>query len=257
MRSQGVIALRRKVGGEVRDLVGGLLPVTPGRVYHVRLETRGDEIKVEVDGVLRLAAFDTSLSHGSAGFRGHRSQYEIDNFMVSPLATDLYRTDAGAALPTRWTTRGGNWSIPAQGAPISQQSNRSEAFAVIGEPATDQMVRTVTRVDAFNGSAAWVGVVARYVNHLNFYHLTLRSNNRVQIRKQVNGVVTVLNDRTVTVTPGRYYDLRLVVVGDRVRAYVDGVLQVETRDSSLASGRAGLATYQATGSYLSFQARQP
>ena len=70
-------------------------------------------------------------------------------------------------------------------------------------------------------------------------------------------MVTVLKGRALTITPGRFYELRLDAIGDKLRAYVDGVLQLETSDQTLPTGRSGLATYKATASYADYDAYQP
>lgn len=115
------------------------------------------------------------------------------------------------------------------------------------------------RVTAFStaNAGAWAGVVARYTSYANHYSLVLRSANWVQLRKKVNGVVTVLRGRPFTVTPGQYCDLRLDATGNTLRGYIDGVLVLETTDDDLPLGRAGLATYQAAASYADFDAWQP
>jgi hypothetical protein len=260
LRNGNRLSLRRKVEGAVRELASATLPVTTGRTYRVQLETRADEILVNVDGTTRLRAIDRALTHGTAGFLGYRSRYDIDNLAVSPLSTPLFRSNFDDQALGTWQLRGGSWAQTGTWPVLSysQTTNNQDTFAVIGEPTDDQIVLARTRVNGFGTtSAAWAGVVARYVDHRNFYHLALRKNHQLQVRKQVNGAVTILKGRSFTVTPGRSYALRLDAVGNRLRAYVDGVLQLEAVDDAHASGRAGLATYHAAVSYEDYESYQP
>jgi hypothetical protein len=260
LRNGNRLSVRRKVEGAVRELAAATLPVTTNRTYRVRLEARAHEIIATVDNAVQLRAGDLALRHGSAGFLGYRSRYDIDNVIVSPLATPLFITGFDDGQLDKWQVRGGAWAQsgtwPALG--YSQTTSNQDAFSVIGEPTDDQVVLARARVNTFGTtSAAWAGVVARYSDHRNFYHLAMRKNNQLQLRKQVNGAVTILKGRSFTVTPGRTYSLRLDAVGNKLRAYVDGVLQLEVVDDSHASGRAGLATYHAAVSYDDYEAYQP
>ena len=260
LRNGNRLSLRRKVEGAVRELASATLPVATGRTYRLQLEARADEILVNVDGTTRLRAIDRALTHGTAGFLGYRSRYDIDNVIVSPLSSPLFITRFDDGQLDKWQVRGGSWAQSGTWPALSysQTTNNQDTFSLIGEPTDDQVVLASARVDAFGTtSAAWAGVVARYVDHGNFYHLALRKNNQLQLRKQVNGAVTILKGRSFTVTPGRTYALRLDAVGNKLRAYVDGVLQLEVVDDSLASGRAGLATYHSAVTYDDYEAYQP
>jgi len=250
------------VGGVVTVLAAATLPaansLVPGRTYRLRLDTVGEYITAEVDGIGRLHATDGSLTHGSAGFRGYRASYDVDNVLLSPLSSNLFRIEPGVLVyGATWQSRGGSWTFPP-GFTL-QQTGSSDAFAFIGESTDNQIVVSTVRVDQFNAasSAAWAGVMARYVDHINFYHLILRKNNRLQLRKMVNGVTTILAERVLTVTPGKDYLLRLDATGGRLRGYVNGVLQFEVSDGSLPTGRAGLATYQTKATYGTYEAYQP
>ncbi len=49
----------------------------------------------------------------------------------------------------------------------------------------------------------------------------MRSTGQVQIRKIVNGVITVLGTANFTAVLGRYYDVRFLVINDQLQLYVD------------------------------------
>jgi hypothetical protein len=54
------------------------------------------------------------------------------------------------------------------------------------------------------------------------------------------------------------YDLRLEVIGDTIRAFVDGDLEIETRDPTLpASRRSGVLMYHSSADLWSSVTCQP
>jgi len=113
--------------------------------------------------------------------------------------------------------------------------------------------------DAFAASqqGAWFGLLARYVDERNHYYVTVRSTGQVQIRKIVNGVITVLGTANFTAVPGRYYDVRFLVINDQLQLFVDRALVASAHDGDIATGQYGLATYRAAARWESISVRQP
>jgi hypothetical protein len=252
------------VNGVITELASAPLTVAPNRRFLVRLETRGQELIATIDRGRPLRVFDASLTHGTAGFAAYRTGFDVDNFTVSPLASTLFRApmDDSIIAIASWTRRGNDWQFTGfYPGPYyySQPDTEIEGHSVIGTPTDDQIVATRARIDSFNPAttAGWVGVMNRYVDNLNYYSLVLRSNGNVQLRRKVNGTMTVLAGRAFGVTPGQTYELRLDAVDDRLRGYVDGVLQLEVRDATFPRGRNGLATYKAAASFSGYDAWQP
>ena len=114
-------------------------------------------------------------------------------------------------------------------------------------------------VDAFAASqqGAWFGLLARYVDANNHYYVTVRSTGQVQIRKVVNGVITVLGTASFSAVPGRYYDVRFLLINDQLQLYVDGALVATAHDGAIAGGKYGLATYRAAARWENFAVLQP
>jgi hypothetical protein len=99
--------------------------------------------------------------------------------------------------------------------------------------------------------------MARRTDDSNFYYVTLRRSNRIDLRKVVNGSVTVLASRAFTVAPATWYRLRLDAVGNQLRVYVGANLLLEATDASHASGNSGLVMYRTAADYDDFLAYQP
>ena len=87
----------------------------------------------------------------------------------------------------------------------------------------------------------------------------MRSSNTLSLRKLVNGSITVLG--TVPFTPATSAPgdrLRLEIIGNKLRAYANGELAIESTDAQqIASGRFGLVTYKASAWFDNFKVFEP
>jgi len=99
--------------------------------------------------------------------------------------------------------------------------------------------------------------LARYVDARNHYYVTVRSTGQIQIRKIVNGVITILGTANFTAVTGQYYDVRFLVINDQLQLYVDRVLTVTAHDRDIAKGQYGIATYRAAANWDAFSVSQP
>jgi hypothetical protein len=264
LRSSGRIELRRMASGNLRVLASAAFPVATGRYYRVRLESVGTLHRVYVDGRLVVDADSPGPTRGRAALVTDRAQAEFDNVVVSPtLHTTIYQNDfeSGAAGP--WLETGlGFWNLWTGLSTVWFQSSvAGDARASIGVPADDQVVRVRARLNTFATPSGtqerWFGLMARHVDERNYYYLSLRSSNNLSLRKLVNGRVTTLASSAFTVRPATWYQLRLDAIGDRLRAYVDGVLLLEAVDDTHVRGNAGPVMFKAATDYDDFQSYQP
>jgi pectate lyase len=121
---------------------------------------------------------------------------------------------------------------------------------VAGEPSwTTQRIEAKVKAVSFNGSDRFVALLGRYGNASNTYQLALRSSNKVQLRKAVNGTWTTLATTTFTVSTNRWYTLKFELVGTSLKGYVDGVQKVSATDSSRTTGTVGVSSYYAVGEF--------
>jgi hypothetical protein len=271
LRSSGSVQLKRKRNGAFVTLGTQALPVVANRNYRVRLESIGSVHRVFVDGVLRLSVFDGALERGRAALMTFRTSAEFDNVVVSPSPlTPLLEmgfassSDCGILLRDELFVRTGTsqWECPE---PYPYENLRQASLAgvargAIGPVTDDQIAQVRVMPEAFATGGTqdkWVALMARYVDERNYYYLSLRSSNAVSLRKLTNGAITDLGTAALAVTPGAWYTLRLEVIGQQLRAFVDGRQVLEARDSSLSAGNAGLATYRASARFDDFTAGQP
>jgi hypothetical protein len=59
------------------------------------------------------------------------------------------------------------------------------------------------------------------------------------------------------VLPATWYQLRFDAIGNTLRAYVNGVLLLETTDGTLPRGNSGPAMFKAATDFDDFSAYQP
>ena len=259
IKSNGNLVLGRKLNGAMTTLAQRAVSVAPLAVHHLKLSISGTQLYAEVGDSDFLYAQDASLAHGSAALVTHRSRANFDNTYVKPtsqqpLFWQQYPFEIGRPL----TYDGGNWHDTASG--LQQSDTSGNAFAIVPNPAVDdQVVRATARLDSWGSTnpVPWFGVVARYVDSRNFYYLSIRGNNLLQIRKAVNGVVTVLKSVTLTIQPGVDHHYVLEVRGNELSASVDGIVLARALDNSFTTGQYGLATYRAAATYSEVDVSQP
>ena len=217
--------------------------------------------RVYVNGVLLLDADDAGAPlQGSAGITMYRTRADFDNVVVSPSPlTTVYVDDFGPASVDQWTHIGsGQWTT--NGGVFAQNSVSPDARSIIGGPTEDQVVEVRVRQIAWSSTGTaerWAGVLARYVDNGNYYYLHLRSGGTVSLRKLVNGTIFTLASAPFAVSLNTQYALRLEVVGNQLRGYVNGVLFLQATDSSHASGISGLMTSKAAAQFDDYFAYQP
>jgi len=263
-RSSNVIQLRRKVNGAFVTLAERPLPLALNTRHKVRLSMAGSRLAVDVDGANVLSANDTTFSHGRAALIAYRARADFDNVFASPTAplninfNDWVFYWYGFGRP--FTELGGNWEITGQNDPegLSQTTTTDLALAVNGVATLDQVITANIRLDSFAApTGAWFGLLARYVDESNYYFLSMRSSNQLQIRKIVGGVTTVLRAVTFTAAPGAMHEYTFRVVGKELHAFVDGQLVATALDDALPRGKYGMGTYRAAATWQDFSADQP
>ena len=94
-----------------------------------------------------------------------------------------------------------------------------------------------------------IGIMFRYQDPDNYYMFSMgRQRNYRTIIKKVDGVVTELAGDTVGYNENQWYDVKIDVQGNTIKAYLDDTLLFDVQDDSLASGKIGLYSWGNTGS---------
>jgi hypothetical protein len=265
VRNSNTIDLKRMQNGTFTTLGSAPLQVALNRNHALRLEAHGTLLRVFAEGRLVLSAFDTALTRGRPGIAMYRTQGDYDNVILNPDPSRVLK-DERFNTPTiqmDWDYADYNYQwvkLPDQNV-FTQPTTGGGAYSIAG-PLTgyrDQIIRARMRATQFNGADRWFGLIGRYVDAQNYYYVTLRSSNQISLRKLTNGVVTTLDTATTPVTVNTWYDLRLDIVGTKLRVYLNGMLLLEATDTGTphASGRYGVGAYKTAAQADDFLATQP
>lgn len=141
--------------------------------------------------------------------------------------------------------------VSSNGTFVYRQSSLAGAAASspTGMDWENQSIQADVKPTAFNGSDRWFGLTVRQTDVGNYYYVTMRSTNSVQLRKLVNGAIVTLDTASFPVTLGRTYNLRLEAIGTLIRVFIDGNEVLRASDTSHSSGSAGLYTYKARADF--------
>ncbi|HEY0680727.1 MAG TPA: FG-GAP repeat protein [Steroidobacter sp.] len=101
----------------------------------------------------------------------------------------------------------------------------------------------------------WFGLMVRYTDPQNYYYVTVRNSNLVELKRMVNGSYTTIASAPLAVVLNRTYVLRLEAHSTRLRVFVDGNTLIDVVDDPTVvgpvpmHGRAGLAMFKTQADY--------
>ena len=224
---------------------GVYAPSTHVATLQARLDVSlGDQLDVSGQRV---------IVNSRAGFTGSNGVYvfELPASLEQPaLQTYDFEPPSSGA---EWTWRAGSaFTIGSANNNrfYRQTSTAGNAGAWLASSAgRNQAIQAEVTVRSFAGTDRWVGLMTRRRDNHNYYYVTLRQSGSVQLRKLVNGVVTLLDREPVTVTPGRKYRLRLESMGQTHRVYVDDRQVLTAYDPSHTEGTVGVAMYRTSADF--------
>lgn len=95
----------------------------------------------------------------------------------------------------------------------------------------------------------WFGLMVRYVDANNYYYITVRSSNTIELKRMINGTFQTLGSAPLQVALNRNHALRLEAHGNQLRVFVEGRLVISASDSALTRGRPGMTMYRTQADY--------
>jgi hypothetical protein len=266
IRNNNTFGIYRRLNG-VNTLLREGTSAGP-RPSHVTLLVNGGALTVRINNQYSSVATDRSLSIGRAGLATFQARADFDDVHVAGttepfflLQKDYLNTEDDGTRPM--TEVGGNWQIERDefGNPVAlQQTDASgSALAFTGTPVENQEISSLAYPVSYGSSqtGAWFGFVARYVDAKNYYYATVRATNQIDIRKVVNGVITVLASAPFTAPRGQYVDYRLRVIDDQLQLFVGNTMVASAHDHDIACGRYGIATYRTKATFEYITVIQP
>ena len=219
------------------------------RRQHIRL-ARPTAV-VALVAVTLLAGCGGGGTAGTAGATapaGTRST-ALSTAGAAGLARWSFDGDPVGSLPTGVVAFDGAWAVRAEaGAPSAPnalcQTGTAEFPALALGDAVYADVILSTRVKPIAGKTdRAAGLIARVQDRDNYY--ILRANaleNNVNLYKYVGGTRDVIKEGKATVPSGQWGELRLEIVGNRLRGFYNGQVVVEAVDDTFAVGKVGLWT---------------
>lgn len=265
--NQRILQIGKVVNGvfQIKVSTGLPFPVVLGRTYRLRLEAIGPQLAAFVNGERMVTTSDESHTGGLPGLTMFRARTDYDNVIVTTRPQTALLADDFQTGPSQrpWTSAPANaWStvqVNAGSDGIYRQSLLTGTpRAVNGAPTRDQIVSAIVQPTAFRAGVAdaFVGLMARHVDDNNHYYVAL-FRDRVALRKRVNGVHSSIKQVPFAVTPGSAYRVRFQAIGSSLRLYIDDQLVAEGVDATLATGRYGLITFNASADFDTFRAVRP
>lgn len=240
--------------------VAGFLELQNGRLLRSSLQDDG-EVRVfrrassgQWDDLARLVPSTGRLHNNSADSSGNRVIAQgMDAVYVWDLPSNFSQPerrqdDFQDGNATGWEAQAGSDFTVVSGTDslvYRQNSLAGNATSLLNTTAwRNQAIQADIKPLQFQAADRWLGLTVRYIDANNYYYVTLRQSNVLQLRRLVNGQFVTLASMPLTVTPGQTYNIRLEAIGAMLRVYVDGNLVLRARDEALAQGRAGLITYR-------------
>jgi hypothetical protein len=177
----------------------------------------------------------------------------------------IFSADFEAGSAAAFTAALGTWTVIDDGSKVYEQSllqNKLQMAVVNDVCATDQVIDARIKITDYGGasnsySAALFGRVVSATTH---YLLALGSDNKLALRKRVNGSGTSATAigaaANLTFAEGTWYDVHLEIIGTTLKGCVGDVC-VTGSDASIASGSVGLGTVNATARFDDVRVTSP
>jgi hypothetical protein len=169
-----------------------------------------------------------------------------------PQAPPVLQEDFQSGAPAGWSTLDtSRFTLAQDGVTrVWRQNSTAGASGAIHEVDwTDQSIAADVRPIAFQGPDRWVGLVTRYQDESNYYYITMRDRDRLEIKRMVNGEFSTLAGTSLLVTPGVLYRLQFESSGSLHNAYVNGAKVLSVHDGALTHGHPGIRMYRARADY--------
>src|SRR3989339_31793 len=202
--------------------------ITENVVYHVKIEVVGNVIKTYINENLVDTTMDSTFSNGTVGFR--EAPFEVgvfDNVIVKQAGLTVFEDSFSVDL-AKWNN---TWVENLFGQQFEVNGNeeiRSKSL-VSGD--------FVLEVDVKIQKDA-AGIVFRGVDNYNYYMWQLASG-KLRPHKKVNNVWTVLKEVPTSIDENVMYHVKIEVVGNVIKTYINENLVDTTMDSTFPNGTVG------------------
>lgn len=180
--------------------------------------------------------------------------------MLTERSFELWRLDLaelGRNLePSRQLVpRTGNWG--EGGGSLYQLSLTPDRRAFGGDETwTDYTLEVKAR--KIEGAEGFL-IIFRAQDERNFYWWNIGGwvNSQHAVEREINGVRTVIASTPGSIQPEQWYEIRVEVIANRIRLYLNSRLIHEIRDSTFARGKIGLGTWNTAAEFRDLKVTAP
>lgn len=185
----------------------------------IKVDVRGDQIKVYRNGALVLSATEDSLSSGKVGVGSWNTSAEFDNIAVTTNSPQFKYAQTDAAGGVAYA--GSDWG-------------------------DYELAASVTPSMLQQGGA--VGLSLRYADNDNRYVMQASEDGNMRIQKVAAGVVTTLAEAPFAISEDQTYLMRGAAGGKNLHFYI-GETYISAVDETFQSGKIALNMVGATASF--------
>jgi hypothetical protein len=180
-------------------------------------------------------------------YYGNPSAASASNATNTMLWYDDFDDKTVGQVPSGWTTSGGTWAVSTDTSVSGTKSLKQSTVTVYG-PNPHIYVSSVSidnvSVEAkirLNGQRQ-MGVLARRTSSNTFYFWEIElDDQRITLRRFVSGSSTILATFSYSVSANQWYKLRLDVVGNSLKGYLDDIIRASVTDTGItAPGNVGV-----------------
>jgi hypothetical protein len=193
--------------------------------------------------------FTTILSALGASTNEPQSSAAASAELALPETLPLERFDFEAQGVDRWTIVDGQWTVEEMpGAPsgrrvLVQRAVKNAFNVIVAPPGPFTDVDVSVRFKPLAGREdASGGIVFRFSQGRYYVVRANALEGNFRLYYYDGGRRQLASARVTPPAVGQWHTMRLVTVGDRMQAWLDGALSLDHRDSRFKAGRVGLWT---------------
>lgn len=149
----------------------------------------------------------------------------------------------------RWTTVAGRWAVedmanaPSGKRVLVQREVRNEFNVIVAPPGPYTALDVSVKLEPIAGREdASGGIVFRFADGRYYVVRANALEGNFRLYGYEGGRRQLATARVTPPRLGAWHEVRVIAVGDRIEAWLDGVRLLEHRDARFAAGRVGLWT---------------
>ncbi|RKP52923.1 DUF1080 domain-containing protein [Cohnella endophytica] len=212
--------------------------ISTGTNYKLKIVKTNGRIQVFRDGVLKLDQTDTSYSKGTIGLRGgFGNSATFDNVVVTPF---LYANDFSSATNPGWTNYEGTWSFSGGTYNMTSGSAPKSILSPLVNNESYTLQADVRINGTGQGSLLWnVQNPGNGADTFKGYGAGIDTGGTVLLGR-FNNSYTQLGSASNTIASNVWYNLKVVITGNRMQVYVNNALKIDVSDSTYKNGAIGV-----------------